>query len=220
MVRERTTCREFKDRFILHPGSESLITDIASFLATFTPLEVDLGCGRGRFLLARARQHPHHAFIGVERVSLRIRKVDTRACRENLSNIRLIQADALTVMRSLIPPGSVSVAYLFFPDPWPKRRHHTRRLVAQEFIDAIHRSLSPGGVIHIATDHADYFKSISQIWNKDPRFRETPPYIPSEEEETDFGMLFRAKGLHTNRCSFQKHPQPFVALAEKAAAGM
>jgi tRNA (guanine-N7-)-methyltransferase len=204
MVRERTSCRDFKDRYILRPDTDTLAAELAAFLIPGRPVEVDLGCGRGRFLLARARRYPDTAFIGIERITLRLRKVDTRAANEGLTNLRLIRADALAAIREILPPASVSTFYLYFPDPWPKRRHHVRRLVSPDFIAGIHRTLVPGGIMHVGTDHADYFSAIEQTWHKDPRFQEVTPYTPPDEEETDFGLLFRAKGLQTYRCSFRK----------------
>jgi tRNA (guanine-N7-)-methyltransferase len=204
MVRERTTCREFTNRYILPTDPELHADALQSFLAHGKPLEVDLGCGRGRFLLARASRYPDTAFIGIERVTLRLQKVDTRATSEGLTNIRLIRAEVLPALQEILPPSSVTTFYLYFPDPWPKRRHHIRRLVSPEFIKGIHRTLVPNGIMHIGTDHADYFTSIEKTWKKDSRFQEVPPYIPPDEEETDFGMLFRRQGLPTYRCSFQK----------------
>jgi tRNA (guanine-N7-)-methyltransferase len=204
MVRERTTCREFTDKYILPADSDSLSAALQSFLHQGKPVEVDLGCGRGRFLLARANRYPDTAFIGIERVTLRLQKVDTRATNDGLANIRLIRAEVLPVVHEILPSVCVSTFYLYFPDPWPKRRHHIRRLVSPEFINGIHRTLVPNGIMHISTDHADYFVAIEKTWEKDPRFQKVAPYIPPDEEETDFGMLFRRQGLPTHRCSFQK----------------
>ena len=204
MVRERTTFRDFKDKYIIPSDPDARARSIQSFLTPGKPLEVDLGCGRGRFLLARARNHPDTAFIGVERITLRLRKLDTRATSDGLTNIRLIRAEILPIIREILPPASVSIFYLYFPDPWPKRRHHNRRLVSPYFITGIYRTLSPNGIMHVATDHAEYFAAISQTWQNDHRFQNAPPYIPPDEEETDFGLLFRRKGLPAHRCSFQK----------------
>jgi tRNA (guanine-N7-)-methyltransferase len=204
MVRERTTNREFTTHYILPSEPESRSAALQSFLASSKTLEVDLGCGRGRFLLARAGRFPETAFIGIERIPLRLQKVDTRATTNGLTNIRLIQAEALNAVQAILPPNSVTTFFLYFPDPWPKRRHHCRRLVNTTFISAIYRTLIPGGCIHIGTDHAEYFDAILKVWKKESRFQEIQPYIPPEEEETDFGMLFRKQGLSANRCSFQK----------------
>lgn len=208
MVRERTTFRNFNDRYILPSDKEQAGDGIRAFAAPGVPLEVDLGCGRGRFLIARARCFPHHSFVGIERVLLRLRKVDSRAQKEGLSNIRLIRSDVMTALREILPPGSVSTFYLYFPDPWPKRRHHTRRLVSPDFIEAVHAALVPGGSIHLCTDHADYYASMERIWRTDSRFAHAPPHMPDENGETDFGLIFRRKALPVYRCSFRKAGEP------------
>lgn len=206
MARERSSFREFTEKHLLQPDKATVSAAIHALKLHGAPLEVDLGCGRGRFLLARAQRCPSHAFLGIERVLLRLRKVDTRACQSGISNIRLLRSEILLALRELIPRQTVDVYYLYFPDPWPKRRHHVRRVVSPDFIHAIHETMAPHGVIHLCTDHADYFRAMERAWSGDPRFVQTSPYIPEENEETDFGMLFRQKGLPIHRCSFQKIP--------------
>lgn len=204
MVRERVSNRNFNDAFLLpspEPGSHLSAT---STYRTLQPLEVDIGCGRGRFLLARAKSCPHLNFLGIDLSLLRLRKIDRRAQAEALTNIRLIHGEALEILAAL-PPASTSACYLYFPDPWPKRRHHGRRLVAPPFVDAIAKTLVPGGTIHLCTDHTDYFVAMLRTWRGDPRFSETTPYIPTPEEETDFCLIFKSQGLAPNRCSFRKN---------------
>lgn len=206
MVRERTSFRDFSDRYILKPGTPAFEAELASVFSSPREVEADLGCGRGRFLLARARQFPERVFVGLERVVLRLRKLDSRALKEGITNIRLIQTEALMAVKDILPPSSISTFYLYFPDPWPKRRHHGRRLVSATFVEAVYKCLRPQGIIHICTDHADYFAAIERLWRQDTRFQECPPYIPGDDEETDFGLIFRRKGLTPFRCSFRKHP--------------
>lgn len=211
MVRERSSFRDFTEHYLLQSDKEAVHATIGSLKARGTPLEVDLGCGRGRFLIARAQRCPSHAFLGIERVLLRLRKVDARAVQNGISNTRLIRAEIMSALRELIPRQTVDVYYLYFPDPWPKRRHHVRRVVSPDFINAIHDTLALGGIIHLCTDHADYFRAMESAWSKDSRFAQTSPYIPGEDEETDFGLIFRRKGLPIHRCSFQKASMQQVA---------
>lgn len=204
MVRERVSNRDFPQAFLLpYPGPGASLP-IDSSYTTVQPLEVDIGCGRGRFLLARAKSHPRMNFLGIDLSLLRLRKIDRRAQAGELTNIRLIHGEALGTLAAL-PPGSTSTFYLYFPDPWPKRRHHSRRLVAPPFVEAISKALTPGGLIHLCTDHADYFMAMMRVWRADPRFSEAPPYIPTPEEETDFHLIFKSQGLTANRCSFRKN---------------
>lgn len=169
-------------------------------------LEIDLGCGKGRFLLARAAAHPAVSFLGLDRRSSRLLKVARRAQRQRLTNLRLFLGEAAQAVRYLIPGQAVSVYYIFFPDPWPKRRHHRRRLFKAEFLSALHHTLAPGGVVHVATDHQDYFQSIRRFFLNDSRFQEIPPFEPRAEERTDFERIFLNRQAAIGRCSFRTAP--------------
>jgi len=204
MARERVSNRQFHDAFILPPLPPDGQLDPAVVFGRQAPLELDLGCGRGRFLLARAAANPGLNFLGVDRLLIRLRKLDRRAVEAGLTNIRLLRADAEDVIGARIPTGAVSTCYVYFPDPWPKRRHHIRRLVSPVFVDALDRILAPAGIIHLATDHADYFAAMQKVWDADPRFCRVPAYEPTEAEETDFGVIFRAQGLKVGRCSYAR----------------
>jgi tRNA (guanine-N7-)-methyltransferase len=167
------------------------------------PFEVDVGCGKGRFLLARAAAFPATNFLGIDRLLGRLNKIDRKARRRGLPNLRLLRMDAYYAVTYLLPRAAVDVAYIFFPDPWPKARHHDHRLFNPVFLDGLHAVLKPGGAVHAATDHGPYFEEIAAILRTDARFREIPPFVPAEEERTDFELLFHGvQAIH--RCSFAK----------------
>ena len=155
-------------------------------------LEVDLGCGKGRFLLARAAKHPETNFLGIDRMLRRIRKVDNRARRLDLGNIRLMRLEAYYAVAHLLPAGAVDAYYIFFPDPWPKAKHEGHRLFNARFLDALHRTLAPGGVAPVATDHLPYFEQLSEVFAGDARFAPIAPYVPPEDEQTDFERYYIA----------------------------
>lgn len=167
-------------------------------------LEVDLGCGKGRFLLARASACQDTCFLGIDRRQARIDKISRAVKRNKLVNIRLICTEAFHAVTNLIPENSVAIYYIFFPDPWPKRRHHRRRLFDAGFLNAVHRTLRSGGLIHIATDHGDYFSIIREALCADRRFAETGLFIPAEDERTNFELVFLGQNKPINRCSFVK----------------
>lgn len=152
--------------------------------------EVDLGCGKGRFLLARAGKAPDTNFLGIDRMLRRIRKVDNRARRLNLENIRLLRVEAYYVVAHLLPASSVDAYYIFFPDPWPKARHEGHRLFNAPFLDALHRTLTASGVAHVATDHLPYFEQLSEVFAGDARFGAIEPFVPPEDEQTDFERYY------------------------------
>ncbi len=125
------------------------------------PLQVDLGCGDGSFLAALAQQTPAHDFLGIERLVGRVRSASRKAAA--LPNVRVLRVETAYAVRYLLPPDSVSVFHLLFPDPWPKRRHHRRRIFTTEFLDAIRTALAPGGCLRIATDQLDYFEEMERL---------------------------------------------------------
>lgn len=173
-------------------------------------LEIDLGSGKGRFLMARAAAHPETSFLGIDRQLLRIEKVERKSERLGLKNVRLIYVEADYAVRFMIPENSVAVYYIFFPDPWPKSRHHSRRLFNNSFIHALAQTMHEGGVVNIATDHLEYFREIKDVFSQNQSYTETTPFIPCEDEKTDFEILFSGAGSKIGRCSYQKKQSDFI----------
>ena len=170
------------------------------------PLEVDCGCGKGRFLLARATAHPDVQFLGIDRMLVRVRKLDRKLLRAGLENVRLLRMEAFYSLQQLLPPHRARTIYIFFPDPWPKRRHHRRRLFSPEFLDVLWTRLELGGTVQVATDHLDYFAEIRKCLARDARFREVPHLVRSAAEQTDFELIFRGQGLPVGECAFATLP--------------
>mgnify|MGYP000224063634 FL=1 len=194
---------------LLLPFDRTLHTlDLSAFTEPRRTVCVDLGCGKGRFLLTHAARHPDEFLIGADRLIHRLAKIDAKARKMGIQNVRLVHADAGLLVGCLLPDRSVDVFFVFFPDPWPKRRHHKRRLFSPPMLDAFHRTLKPCGTIHIATDHADYHKVILTLFSADRRFAPAPPCEPPDEEKTDFELIFLAKGKRIYRCSFASLPEP------------
>jgi tRNA (guanine-N7-)-methyltransferase len=150
------------------------------------PLQVDLGCGGGDLLCELAQRHPQKNFLGTEKLEGRVAK----ACRKSahLENVRVVKVESAYAVRYLLPEASVETFYLLFPDPWPKRRHHRRRIVSPDFLDAIHRALSENGIFQIATDQPDYFDLILKTTENHRGFKMVAPAadIPSTKFERRF----------------------------------
>ena len=122
------------------------------------PLEIDLGCGDGGFLMEMAREYPERDFLGVERLLGRVRKVCRKITRRQLENARVLRLDSRYVVEWLLPAGQVSRLHLLCPDPWPKLRHQRRRVMQPAFLEAVRRSLAAGGEFLFMTDHEEYFR--------------------------------------------------------------
>lgn len=203
MVRERGKIRTYRSVFLIPPPGDGTESAREWPFNNGNPLEVDIGCGRGRFLLAKARANPETNYLGIDRSLLRLRKIDTKAQAAGLANIRLVHGDAMWCLDCL-HPGSVAAFYLFFPDPWPKRRHHSKRLVSAAFVASVTRTLAPAGIIHLCTDHADYYAFMLKCWDGCTHFTPVTPFLPAADEETDFALIFNSQNLPTYRCSYQK----------------
>ena len=176
---------------------------LETFFDTTCPFEIDVGCGKGRFLLARASKNQGTNFLGVDRMLRRIRKVDNKARRLGLTNVRLLRMEAFYAVTHLVPADSVSVYYILFPDPWPKKRHHDHRLFNEDFVDALHRTMVAKGQLHFSTDHLPYFDEVKAILAGDRRFEEISAFEPTEDERSDF-ELYYIQHKKIGRCSFLK----------------
>jgi tRNA (guanine-N7-)-methyltransferase len=131
-------------------------------------LSVDLGFGRGELLLDLAAADPGGAFLGVEYSFKRVLKLARRLALTPLRNVRLVCASAEAIVGDRLADGSVSAFWINFPDPWPKKRHHRRRLIQPAFVRQLARRLAPAGALHVATDHAGYAEAIAEVLAREP----------------------------------------------------
>jgi tRNA (guanine-N7-)-methyltransferase len=168
------------------------------------PVEVDLGAGDGGFALAYARQHPEINLLAVERLLGRVRKIEKRAARAGLTNLRVLRLEFGYTVRYLLPPESVSLAHLLFPDPWPKRRHWSRRLIQPDFVRDLARALRPGGELRFTTDHAHYFETGQEAIREAGVMTAAPLWDWSVDPKTDFQKTFDVEGRATYRARWVK----------------
>lgn len=185
------------------PGDYFRRLERAEVFADKAPLEVDLGCGDGSFLLEMARHHPERRFLGVERLLGRVRKVCRLAHQARLPNLKVLRLESLYTVQWLLPAHSVSRLHLLFPDPWPKARHHKRRMVQAPFLHALEKVLVPGGEFLFKTDHPGYFEWAVEEIDAFGRL-ETRPWDDDAffHPETDFERQWKADGkpIHRLRC--------------------
>lgn len=134
-------------------------------------LVCEIGCGTGTSTVAMAAAEPHTDVIAVEVYRRGLAQLLSAIDRQNVPNIRLIRGDGVDALEQLIAPTMLTGVRVFFPDPWPKSRHHKRRLLQPATIALMVDRLRPGGVLHVATDHAGYAEEIAEAGDAEPRLR-------------------------------------------------
>src|ERR1041385_2941807 len=192
------------DASLIHqPASWVERLSLATLFARAQPLEVELGSGDGSFLVDYARLHPDHNFLGVERLLGRLRKLDRKGRRAGLTNLRGLRIESSYLLQYLLPLHSTVALHIYFPDPWPKRRHQRHRLINERFPALARQALAPGGVVYLRTDDETYFEQMVGVFAASPEFRlaETPTDLSSLL--TDFEKDSQARGIKTLRAAYQ-----------------
>lgn len=168
------------------------------------PFEVDIGSGEGTFILTMAERHPERNFLGIERLLGRVRKTCRAAARRGFSNVRMLRLEIAYAMRYVLPHESVSRAHVLFPDPWPKRYHHPRRLIQDGFMEAMHGILVAGGELRIKTDDQPYFMWMEKVLARAKGYERLDWPDDEEYPVTDFERRFVAQGLPIYRARLRK----------------
>lgn len=187
------------------PKEDRALTDLAEVFANHeAPLEVDIGCGNGAFLVAMAERFPERNFLGIEKLSGRVQKVCRKGARSRLANLRVIQAEISDTMQRLLPPGCATTLHVSFPDPWPKRRHHSRRIITAEFLAAAHKILIANGELRLVTDDFPYFQWMRAAVDECRDFTEAPWPEVADYPTTQFERRFIAEGVPIHRMFLRK----------------
>ncbi len=154
--------KDFSDIAILFEDIDGRI-DFAAVFGRSAPVHVEIGSGKGTFLVSEANANPGINYFGIEWANKYYRYAVDRMGRWGLSNVRLIRADAAELVQDFFPDDSVDCFHIYFPDPWPKKRHHKRRFFCDMNLGAILRCLTSSGKINLATDHEDYFNQMTDV---------------------------------------------------------
>ncbi|MFY2859123.1 tRNA (guanosine(46)-N7)-methyltransferase TrmB [Mycobacterium sp. THU-M104] len=152
--------------------------DTRAWFGRVAPVVLEIGCGSGSSTLAMAKDEPGVDVIAVEVYRRGLAQLLVAVDRDQVGNIRMIRGNGIDVLQRLIAPGSLIGVRVFFPDPWPKARHHKRRFLQPVTIGMIADRLLPGGVLHAATDHPGYAQHIAQAGDGEPRLRRADPDAP------------------------------------------
>lgn len=142
--------------------------DLDAAFGRTAPRVVEIGFGNGENLLTLAERHPDRDFLGIEVHGAGIGRVLGAMRDRGLTNIRIVRHDAVEVFERGLPPGSIDEVLIFFPDPWPKARHHRRRLIQPEFATLLAQALAPEGVLRLATDWEPYAEHMIEVLDAEP----------------------------------------------------
>jgi tRNA (guanine-N7-)-methyltransferase len=174
------------------------------------PVEMEIGMGKGTFLTEQAKARPGVNFFGIEWARWFWKYASDRLRRSGCTNARTVRAEAMYFLREFVPDASIAVMHVYFPDPWPKKRHHKRRLVQEAFLTEVRRVLVTGGRLQIVTDHTDYFEQIEAVV-KASGLKVVEYSRPGSAGEGEFaGTNFERK--------YAREGRPFYAVAAVKAA--
>ena len=182
-AQQRTWSRRWEDLGILARDSDGRpagILDTGRWFGRSAPVVLEIGCGTGTSTAAMAKAEPHLDVVAVEVYRKGLAQLLGVIDREQITNIRLVRGDGVDVLEHLFTPASLAGVRIFFPDPWPKARHHKRRLVQPHTVALIADRLQPGGVLHVATDHEGYAAHIAEVGDAEPGIRRVDSAEASE----------------------------------------
>ena len=170
------------------------------------PFELEIGSGKGTFLVQQSALQPATNFLGIEWAGEFFRYAADRVRRHDLTNVRLLHDDASEVVSHRLPKGCCSVVHLYFSDPWPKSRHHKRRVIQDQTIRAFHRVISPGGELRLVTDHDDLW-----AWYEGHALRHADLFDREEFEPPESAGEGEIVGTNFER-KFRREGRPFHAM--------
>lgn len=170
-----------------------------------TPWEVEIGFGKGRFLLARAVDPPAVRLLGIERAGKYFELVERRMARRHIDNTLILLGEALYLLCTVLPAGFARAVHVYFPDPWPKDRHHKRRLFDSDTIDLLLSMLKPHGELFFATDHLDYGEQVAGILESHPVLQVERCEAWPEGPRTNYEIKYEREGRRILRLAARLH---------------
>lgn len=183
--------------------------DFAALFGNERPVEMEIGCGKGGFLLRQARGHPERNYFGIEWANEFYRYSADRMARWGVANVRMTRTDARHLMIHRVRAATLSALHVYHPDPWPKKRHHKRRLFNPEFVEAAVRALRSGARWAIQTDHAEYFEiirglTLQRTELESVEFDDPEHGAVGERTETNFEVKYVREGRPIHRLAFRR----------------
>jgi tRNA (guanine-N7-)-methyltransferase len=172
--------------------------DLPALFGNDRPVYLEIGFGNGDALARRAAQYPEFNHLGIEVHRPGVGHLLQLLEQEDLDNVRVLRQDAAEILRDGLAPGSLQGLYLFFPDPWPKKKHHKRRIVQPPFVTRMAQLIRPGGTVHMATDWQDYAEQMLACLKADDAFQNAAPdggYLPRPDDRPETRFERRGQRL-------------------------
>lgn len=180
-----------------------------AWIATDIPVELEIGSGKGLFLTNAAKANPKHRFVGLELAGSYAVDCQAKVEKLGISNAKFFECDAVAAMNEDVPDSSLEAVHVYFPDPWWKSRHKKRRVLSEQTILNIERTLKPNGTFHFWTDVLDYYEATLELMDQitklnGPFFVSEPPATHDMDYRTHFERRTRLNGLPVYRSRFTK----------------
>ena len=191
------------------PPAPGAAANPADYFDTPGEVELEIGCGKGGFILERAKQCPQRRFLGIEQAGKYYRYAADRMARWGLTNVRMMQTDARNFVVHHLAENSLAALHVYHPDPWPKKRHHKRRLFQKDFVTAAVRALEPGARLAVQTDHGEYLAWIQDLLGRCPEltqvdFEHPDLPTPGRAQRTNFEVKYLREGRTIYRIAYLK----------------
>ncbi|MCE9638833.1 MAG: tRNA (guanosine(46)-N7)-methyltransferase TrmB [Betaproteobacteria bacterium] len=180
------------------------VIDLDGIFGRHVPKVLEIGFGMGETTAVIAAQHPGNDYLGIEVHTPGVGSLLKTIGEQNLANVRIVQHDAVEVLHNMIAPDSFDGVHIFFPDPWPKKRHHKRRLLQAEFVALLVTRMKPGGYLHVATDWQEYAEHVLEVLRREPRLANTSEgYAPFGAFNDPKSFSHREHRVHREKRRFR-----------------
>ncbi len=189
---QRPESRTAADSALIAGDDRVFTIDPKAIFGRTGSLEIEIGAGKGDFIISRATEYPDRNFLAVELSGIVSRMLAVRCGRAGLRNLRVVRMDARTLVNLMLEPESVSTFHIYFPDPWPKERHHKHRLFTPGFAANLKNTLATNGTLYVATDVAEYAHDIFALLDASG-LQSSTETVPGCDR-TGFGRKFVASG--------------------------
>jgi tRNA (guanine-N7-)-methyltransferase len=183
-----------EEQLVVNPRETGVVRlDLARLFGNARRVVLEIGSGKGRFLISSATEQPDVNFIGIEKSLHYHRLIRDRVLKRGLTNVRLVNFDAFVVLRDMVPDASLSEIHIYFPDPWPRKREQKRRIIRAEALAEMRRALVPGGSGIYVTDHREYFEVAAPLIAEYFRAESRIPG-PDDPPRTNYEAKYREEG--------------------------